>query len=791
MGRRDEQRTGWSRYIALEITICIACLTLVAGGLSIARAAGTAQALETVAGNGTAGYAGDGGPAVSALMFIPTRTCTDGSGNLFFIDSYNHRVRKVDMTVSPPVITTVAGGGPITYAEPTQPLPAPLLMLFGPDSIAADSAGNVYIADFSRTCIVWKVDTNSGVALRYAGDYGRMGSIDNMPAWNSTLGSPASIAVDSRNNLYITDAANNVVRKVDGQSGIITSVAGNRTAGQYSDNSAATATSIMPGCVATDTSDNLYITDTIQQKVLKVAPNTGVVTAVGVCPSPRASGICADDKGNVYITADDRIYKLSSGALTVTAGTGSYGYSPDGTPAAAASLNLSANAAACVDLSGNLYIPDSYNNIIRKVSLAEVVPACPAMIAAVAEVARQSDSVAVTWSPPADESSVAGYKVYRDGITGPIAIIPASGLPVYSFMDGNVDECSRYCYRVVSYNAEGSESPDCAFACADTPDVTPPSQPSDLHVAGMTESSVSLSWDASADRCTAPSGLTYNVYKDGVYAGNTALTGYTDSISGCARLYSYAVSATDGSRNESARCVPVNVTIPDTTPPDAPNDLAAAAVSGTEVMLIWDISTDGCNGGPAAGYNVWTKEGRLAGTTTANSFKVSGLRGCTEYCFCVTAFDKSGNSSEMSNTACAATPAVLTTGGANIPKHGGAYKLGSAIPVRFTITQGSLPVGPAMIGNPVPRLYFKSSAGWTEVAAEAVGSPDGLFKCDDPARGIWQINLKAGKAGKGGSSLEPGDYMLTVEPNAAGNRLCQRVEFSPVPTFYFSLTDKK
>jgi uncharacterized protein (TIGR03437 family) len=296
----------------------------------------------------------------------------DSVGNLYIADTSNNRVREV----SSGIITTVAGGGSILGDNgPATSAEVDAL------SIAVDSAGNLYIA--GNTYIygnrIRKV--SSGVITTVAGNgIFCCFSGDNGPATSSQLGSPYSVAVDSVGNLYMSDTLNNLVRKVS--NGVITTVAGSGPAGGFSgDNGpAASAKLTAPSGVAVDSAGTLYIADSGNNRIRKIS--NGVITTVAGNgsfgfsgdngPATNAQlnfpeGVAVDSAGNLYIadSGNDRVRKVSNGVITTVAGNGSDGFSGDNGPAASAQLNFPEGVA--VDSAGNLYIADSGNSCIRKV----------------------------------------------------------------------------------------------------------------------------------------------------------------------------------------------------------------------------------------------------------------------------------------------------------------------------------------------------------------------------------------------------------------------------------------
>jgi sugar lactone lactonase YvrE len=325
--------------------------------------------INTVAGTGLCGYSGDGGPATSAQVGSDTGITLDNSSNLYISDG--NRIRKV----SGGTISLVAGGGPPNGAGATA-------ISIAPRSTAVDSSGNIYIADGNNN----RVYKLSGGAITIVAGNGIAGfSGDNGPAMSAQLSNPAGVAVDSAGDLYIADANNGRIRKVAG--GVITTVAGggggcSPETDNVGDGCPATAASLFnPNGVAVDASGNLYIADSFNYRVREVSG--GVITTVagngtfgysgdgGPATSAEISysnGVLVDGTGSLYIADSNnfRVRKVSGGVITTVAGTGTPGFSGDGGPAANAQLNSPYGVA--VDSLGNLYIADSGNFRIRKVS---------------------------------------------------------------------------------------------------------------------------------------------------------------------------------------------------------------------------------------------------------------------------------------------------------------------------------------------------------------------------------------------------------------------------------------
>ena len=335
--------------------------------------------IKTIAGNGNEGYSGDNGIAKEASLYVPQDVAVDSFGNLYIADSWNSRIRKVDING---IITTVAGNGTPGFSGDGGL--ATEASLRYPNCVEVDSTGNLFIADLGNLNIR-KVDT-SGIITTVAGNGIQGYGGDGGPATEASF-IPYYIAVDSSGNLFITDYGNLRIRKVD-TSGIITTVAGNGKLGFSGDGGPATEASLFwPRGVAVDSSGNLYIADGANDRIRKV-DISGIITTVAGSETPGFSGdgglateaslylpydVAVDSTGNLFIASfsNNRIRKVdTSGIITTIAGSGCPfycgGFSGDGGLPTEASLLHPYGVE--VDSSGNLYIADTENNRIRKVA---------------------------------------------------------------------------------------------------------------------------------------------------------------------------------------------------------------------------------------------------------------------------------------------------------------------------------------------------------------------------------------------------------------------------------------
>jgi uncharacterized protein (TIGR03437 family) len=338
---------------------------------SVLRLDATLGVLTLVAGNGTPGFSGDNGPATSAQLANPQGVAVDSAGNLYIADTNNQCIREV----ANGVIATVAGSGTPGYTGDNGL--ATSAQLNGPTAVAVDSAGNLYIADTNNQCIR---KVANGLITTVAGNGTRGYRGDNGPATSAQLNNPYGLAVDAAGNLYIADSSNNRIRKVSG--GLIATVAGNGTPGFSGDNGPAIGAQLgYPQGVAVDSAGNLYIADAGNNRIRKVA-NLSIATVAGTgtlgfsgdaglatkAQLNNPDGVAVDSAGNLYLadTFNNRIRKVSNAVIATVAGNGTLGFSGDNGPAASAQLAYPWGVA--VDSVGNLYIADYGNNRVRKVS---------------------------------------------------------------------------------------------------------------------------------------------------------------------------------------------------------------------------------------------------------------------------------------------------------------------------------------------------------------------------------------------------------------------------------------
>jgi sugar lactone lactonase YvrE len=276
--------------------------------------------LTRVAGVAASGYSGDGGPAASAQLNAPGGLAVDGAGNLYIADTGNHAVRVVTTDGN---ISTLAGNGQPGYSGDGGPAAA--ASFNGPQGLASDNYGNLYVADTDNNAV--RKISPSGVITTYAGNGLQGYSYDGFFARESELNLPVGLAVSS-GNLYIADSGNNRVRLVTAAR-LITTFAGNGTAGYRGDDGvggqAEDAELNGPAFVASDALGlNVYISDSQNLRIRQVLPDTIITTAAGGKQSlGTPAGLALDASGNLFFVdaGNSRVLKLSpSGALSTVAG---------------------------------------------------------------------------------------------------------------------------------------------------------------------------------------------------------------------------------------------------------------------------------------------------------------------------------------------------------------------------------------------------------------------------------------------------------------------------------------
>lgn len=404
--------------------------TLYITGIFATKAA-QAQTISTFAGNGTATHAGDGGAATAASIRYPYHTAFDASGNMLIADWGNNRIRKITPAG---VITTIAGTGVPAFGGDGGAATAAYLNQ--PADIAIDGSGNIYFSDNGNKRIR-KIDA-SGIISTEVGTGSPGYSGDGGPAVSAQINDPRGIMFDASGNLYIAEASNHVIRKIN-TAGVISTIAGNHTAGFSGDGGAATAAQLnTPQDIAVDAAGNMYISDNLNHRIRKISTAGIISTYVGTGSSGFSGdggaatlarlnypyGLQIDAYDNMYIAdgGNNRIRKVKpTGIISTVAGNGSFGFGGDGGPATAAILNTPNSTSK--DASGNLYISDELNARIRKVTPTPITLSGGGAICVGATLGLTASEPGGTWSSASTSIATVGTSGVVTGVAAGTVVI--------------------------------------------------------------------------------------------------------------------------------------------------------------------------------------------------------------------------------------------------------------------------------------------------------------------------------------------------------------------------------
>ena len=432
-----------------------------------AQAPGFAQTpgtIQTVAGNGSLTFSGDGGPALQTGLNVPVDVYVDQAGNLFITDQFNNRIRKVapNGTISTVAGTGVAGfsgdGGPAIDAE-----------INTPTGIRGDSSGNLYIADVVNQRIR-KVDS-SGIITTFAGNGNKGYGGDGGLAINASFYNAVRVAIDPSGNVLVADQSDHRIRRI-APSGLITTIAGNGVGAFSGDGGPAINASLNnPTAVAVDGGGVIYISDQFNQRIRKIALD-GTITTIAGDGSPGfggdggpanaailnyPGGITVDAAGNLYFN-DDINFRTrmiaANGTISTIAGSGTKGFSGDGGAALAAALN--GNFGVALDLLGNMYIADSTNNRIR-----EVYAAVPGLTPVISAAAFTNAASFTSGGSPGAIATLFGAHLSRNLI----GVVSSPSVPLSGTLAGTtvtVDGKTAPLFNVVDLNGARNRS---VFRC--------------------------------------------------------------------------------------------------------------------------------------------------------------------------------------------------------------------------------------------------------------------------------------------------------------------------------------
>jgi sugar lactone lactonase YvrE len=339
------------------------------------RTISVAGAVTTLAG--MVGVAGSADGIGAAARFSSSQgIAADLAGNLYVADTGNNTIRKIN--VSSAAVTTLAGAAIAGSADGT----GPGAQFNSPQGVAVDTLGNVYVADTNNSTI--RVVTPAGVVTTLAGTPGVTGQTDS--AGGAPLfDHPTNLATDAAGNVYVSDTYGATIRKI-APGGVVTTLAGAAYKQGSADGVGAAARFFNPWGITADAAGNLYVADLGNDTVRKITPVAAVATLAGSAPAIGAvdaagsaarfngpQGVATDAAGNIYVadTTNDTVRKIDpSGTVTTLAGTAGVAGSSDGVAAAA---QFNGPRGVATDASGNIYVADTGNAIVRKIGSSGTV----------------------------------------------------------------------------------------------------------------------------------------------------------------------------------------------------------------------------------------------------------------------------------------------------------------------------------------------------------------------------------------------------------------------------------